>query len=443
MKKKAVSILLLAVLAVVSLNGCRENVALNDNAGETTSATEEAVVDIFQNKSEISTQLQNAVDQYMAENPNVKINLETVQGNDYNSSLKAKMLNDDQPEIMALSSNAIVEEYKEYLEDLSDQPWAQHIVDAARGDVEIDGQILGIPVSLEGYGIVYNKEIFETAGIDVSALTSYEAMDEAFAALQRMIDDGELADKYPALEAVWEFPAKESWILALHGLNVALANDYSSAIEVMGLDEIEFKYADELKALYELETKYTSAGDNLALLNAVDYASQVGGGLAIERVAVIQQGNWIGAELKGVSEEIAGKMDMLPVPLKGVNEQSIYAGVAINWCVNKNASDVNKQAAKDFINWLFQSEEGKKIVTEEFGFIAALDNYEGYEPTDPLSKIVNDYIQKDMAKPWVQNGFPAGYESRAAADLQGYLSGDYTWEECIEKLQVDFAELRQ
>ena len=35
-----------------------------------------------------------------------------------------------------------------------------------------------IPVSVEGYGLVYNKEIFKDAGIDASTLTSYDAIDK-------------------------------------------------------------------------------------------------------------------------------------------------------------------------------------------------------------------------------------------------------------------------
>lgn len=34
----------------------------------------------------------------------------------------------------------------------------------------------------------------------------------------------------------------------------------------------------------------------------MDYSSEIGGGLAIERVAVVQQGNWIGPELSGIDE---------------------------------------------------------------------------------------------------------------------------------------------
>ena len=154
-------------------------------------------------------------------------------------------------------------------------------------------------------------------------MTSYDAIDKAFADLQNQIDSGKLKDKYPQLEAVEEYAAKETWIPGLHTLNAPLACEYSSATELRNSDQLGLKYADSLKALLDLETKYTTSKDDLSKLNAVDYSSEIGGGLAIERVAVVQQGNWIGPELSGIDEEVANKMGILPIPLKGVKEDCI------------------------------------------------------------------------------------------------------------------------
>ncbi len=48
----------------------------------------------------------------------------------------------------------------DYVEDLSDQEWLKNAVDGSLDDVTLDGKVYGIPVSVEGYGLVYNKEIF-------------------------------------------------------------------------------------------------------------------------------------------------------------------------------------------------------------------------------------------------------------------------------------------
>lgn len=36
-----------------------------------------------------------------------------------------------------------------------------------------------MPFNQEGYGFIYNKEIFEKAGIDPATITSYEALENA------------------------------------------------------------------------------------------------------------------------------------------------------------------------------------------------------------------------------------------------------------------------
>lgn len=431
MKRKTVSILLSAAMAAGLLAGC------GSGGGE---SSDQITINLYQNKSEIATQLQEAADKYCEENPNVKINVESIQGNDYNTNLKAKLISDDSVDIYALGDN--ITNMTDYVEDLSDEAWVEQAVDGSLEDVTLDGKVYGIPVSVEGYGLVYNKEIFEAAGIDASTLTTYDAIDKAFADLQEQIDSGKLKDKYPQLEAVEEYAAKESWIPGLHTLNVPLASEYTSATELRNSDELGLKYADELKALIDLETKYTTSKDDLSKLNAVDYSSEIGGGLAIERVAVVQQGNWIGPELKGISEEVANKMGILPIPLKGVKEDCIATGISIYWCVNSQSDDKVKEASKEFLNWLFQSDEGKQMVVDDFGFVPAFKNYEGIEITDPLSQEVKRYIEEGKTMPWVMGGFPSGYEPQAAADIQGYFSGEYTFDEMIEQLKADFAELK-
>ena len=79
----------------------------------------QVVIDVFQNKNEISDALQAAIDTYEEKNLNVKINLETVGGSDYASSLKAKMLGNDPVEIFTLGGPDDIASYQEYLESLT------------------------------------------------------------------------------------------------------------------------------------------------------------------------------------------------------------------------------------------------------------------------------------------------------------------------------------
>lgn len=432
MKRKLVSAILCGAMVLGMMTGCGSS---GDAKGD------KITINLYQNKSEIADQLQAAADQYTKENPNVKINVESIQGNDYNTNLKAKLMNNDSVDIYALGDD--ISNMTDYIEDLSDQDWVSHAVEGSLDAVTIDGKVYGIPVSVEGYGLVYNKDIFKDAGIDASTLTSYDAIDAAFANLQEQINSGKLKDKYPQLEAVEEYAAKETWIPGLHTLNAPLACEYKNANELKESDDLGLKYADSLKALLDLETKYTTSKDDLSKLNAVDYSTEIGGGLAIERVAVVQQGNWIGPELKGIDETVANKMGMLPLPIKGAKEDCIPVGISIKWCINSQSKDKVKEASKEFLSWLFQSDEGKKIVVDDFGFVPAFDNYDGVEISDPLSKEVKRYIDEGKTTPWVMDGFPSGYEAKSAADFQGYFSGEYTFDEMVEHLKADFKDLKK
>lgn len=198
-----------------------------------------------------------------------------------------------------------------------------------------------------------------------------------------------------------------------------------------------------LYALPNSHRTLITSKDDLSKLNAVDYSSEIGGGLAIERVAVVQQGNWIGPELSGIDEEVANKMGILPIPLKGVKEDCIPTGISIYWCINSQSGDKEKEASKEFLKWLFQSDEGKQIVVNDFGFVPAFNNYDDVEITDTLSKEVKRYIDEGKTLPWVMGGFPSGYEPKAAADFQGYFSGEYTFDQMVDQLKADFVELKK
>lgn len=123
--------------------------------------------------------------------------------------------------------------------------------------------------------------------------------------------------------------------------------------------------------------------------------------------------------------------------------RNTFTGISIYWCINSQSGDKEKEASKEFLKWLFQSDEGKQIVVNDFGFVPAFNNYDDVEITDTLSKEVKRYIDEGKTLPWVMGGFPSGYEPKAAADFQGYFSGEYTFDQMVDQLKADFVELKK
>lgn len=477
MKKRVLALVLMGVMTTGLLAGCGNQNQSADNQSEDASKPEadnaevdvedaadeadapdvsdadtsdassglEGTIDIFQYKVEINDALKAATEQYMALNPGVTINLETVGGgDDYGAALRTRMQASDQPEIYNIGGPQDVIDWEANLADLSSEAWIGNTVDGLLDDVIKNDAVYGMPLAIEGYGFVYNKEIFEAAGIDASSLKTYDEIDQAFGELKEKIDNGDLKEQFPALEAVVEYPAKEKWVLGMHTGNIALGQEFANCTEAFNAKEVEFTYGQELKDLIDLQVKYTSNSDNAAALNAVDYSMQAGGGLAIERVAAIQQGNWVYPIIDEVDSEVAQKLGIIPLPLKGVSEGNTPVGVPMYWAVNSQ-SDENEQAiAKDFLNWLYQSDEGMQIVVNDFGFIPPFTNYGDAKPSDPLGQAISEAANAGTIAPWVFNGCPTSWaENVLGAEIQSYLGGDKSWDEAIESAKQNWKEARQ
>ena len=106
------------------------------------------------------------------------------------------------------------------------------------------------------------------------------------------------------------------------------------------------------------------------------------------------------------------------------------------------ASDEEKEAAKDFLNWLFQSDEGKDMVVHKMMSVPAFSNYDGVEPEDALGKVVKKYLDEGNTTPWVFNAFPAGFGDVFGNGVQAYVSGEKTWDEVVSDCKDAWSKAR-
>lgn len=397
------------------------------------------VVDVFQFKVETKDVLEKAARLYMEENPGVEVRIQTVGGgDDYGAALRARFASGNEPVIFNVGGPQDVEDWLAYLEDLSDQSWVALAYQGVLDGVKVDGKVYGLPFNQEGYGFIYNKRIFEKAGIDADKIRTFDDLVEALDILEAKKDE-------LGLRAPLAFAPKEKWITGLHLSNVAFSQEFGDVLTAYAAKEVEFKYGEQLKMLVDLQTKYAyKPGGLAATLNALDYATQVEGLFSLERVAVVQQGNWVFNSIASMDEELAANIGILPIPLKGVIEDSIPVGIPMYWAVNKNRPEAEKEAAKDFLNWLYTSPTGKELIINEFKFIPAISGYDGLKPSDPLGQDVLRYSEEGRTMSWVFMGYPSGWgEQVLGANIQAYLAGNMTWDELVEACKQEWAEARK
>ncbi|HUC92491.1 MAG TPA: ABC transporter substrate-binding protein [Paenibacillus sp.] len=440
------SVILVVVLAACGGKGNNANTpgngaepGANSGAGATNGAEapkeedapkEPVTIKMFQFKVEIAEALAKMIADYEKENPNVKIQLETVGGGaDYGAALKAKFAAGDEPDIFNNGGNQEMETWMEYLEDMSDQPWVGDVVDAAKDQISKDGKMYGMPMNLEGYGYIYNKDLFAKAGITELPKTLTQLNETA----QKLQDAGitPFSNGY-----------QEWWVLGIHNFNVALAQQDDPAAFIASMNDGTGKIPgnpifEQWVNLLDTTVKY---GNKNPL--TTDYNTQVTL-FASGEAAMMQQGNWTQVQIDGINPDL--NLGVLPMPINDdpAKNDKLYAGVPNNWVVN-NKSAV-KEEAKAFLNWMVSSETGKRYVIEEFKFIPALKSIE-VKDQEVLGDIANEviaYSNAGNALTWNWTRMPDGVTQELGAAMQSYIAKKTTKEQMLEAFQKSWENLRK
>lgn len=465
MKKKILS-MLLSVSMVLSLVACsssstedasKDAIAKNEQKSSNVAAAgknknsgdyvyqdlEDAEFTFFQYSVEGANAYQEAIESYEAIHPNITINLESVGGaTDWTTVLKGKISSGDEPTLIAFEGASDFDTFGDMIDDLSDQPWVKHVYSSVLNECTVDGKIVALPGAIVDYGLLYNKKIFKACGIDGDKLRTYDDIEAAFAKIKDAIKNGDLAEEFPLLEEVVTLPAAETWVLVNHASNIALGKEFSSPMDAYNAASINFNYSDAFKDYIDLMVKYTSDAENPSALTAVDYDTSMGGGFCIERAAVIQMGQWVYSMVKEADGVSMDDIGLLPMPLKGVDEDNICYGVGQYLVTNKNSTEPQKAAAKDFLNWLYMSDDGKNLITNVLAGNVPFDNYGDYQISNQIAAAGNVYAEEGNITPLVGGAYPDGWMDSFGAGLQSYIAGKAEWDDVIEDAKESWTALR-
>ena len=186
-KKKLLATVLTATLACGTLVGCGGTATSGSSEGASDGSGK--TIKIYQLKVEINDALQNLAKKY-EEETGVKVEVTSVGGGaDYGASLKAEFAKGTEPDIFMIQGRGYYNVWQHKIDDLSDQSWVPNAVKGTLDTVTIDGKVYGMPAATEGYGLMYNKDILDKAGIDPEKLTTFDALKTAFETLDSKTDE--------------------------------------------------------------------------------------------------------------------------------------------------------------------------------------------------------------------------------------------------------------
>ncbi len=368
---------------------------------------------IFQSKVEITDQLDACAKEYQAET-GTEVEVWSTTGDDYLQQLKIKLGNNQGPTVFSLAPGAESEELKAYTQDLSDLSFIKDI-SPNMADV-IDGKTVGIPYTMEGFGIVYNKSL-----IDPAKVNNYDTF-------VQMLKDQKAA-------GINGFSlSQESYFLIGHILNTpfALQADPQDFIKKLVAGEVKLQGTPEFDEFAKfMEAIRENTGNPLE----VNYDKEIGD-LATGKSASIHQGNWCYGMFKDYTLNF--DLGLMAFPLMGNDKLAV--SVPSCWYVNSQAKPEEIQAGKDFLNWLYTSETGKKYLMDEFGFIPVVSTMTNSK-LDPLSQSVADYAAAGKTISWPMKYWPAGIvDVYMVPIMQEFFTTDMTGQQLLEKLTEAFVQ---
>ena len=384
--KKIKFLAMATLVAGLGLTGCGQDAeepsGTQDPSGEVENNggddVEKASITLLQNKPEIDAQMKEFAAAYEAET-GVEVIVKSCGGDacQIGTQLKADIAAGDTPDIFVIDGVAAYEEYESIIAPLDGEEW----VDLTDVEFTQDGGVYGFPLFIEGYGLSYNKELLEKAGIDPATLTSYKAYQDAFAKIDGMKEE-------LGIDAVVSMAAGAGmeWVTRDHNFNALLSNGLGredvSIVDNMlagGVDADRLTdYANWVNLLFDYADQ--------AVLTTGTYDDQVGA-FANQKTVFLHQGNWVEPNLASLGAEF--DRGIVPQGSTDGETDGIFVAAPSWYAVNKDSEVLDE--AKAFLNYVATSEAGHEFIVDGLGAAPAFNNVEKAPANAPLTSSVIEW----------------------------------------------------
>ena len=378
----------------------------------------------------------------------VKVVVETAANNTYEQTLATKMATDEAPTLFQINGPRGYAAWKEYCADLKDTELYKHLTDKSLAIKDGD-KVVGIPYVVEGYGILYNKALTDKYLALPDKAVDIQSMDEvnSYDKLKAVVEDMQKNKSALGIDGVFastSMKAGEDWRWQTHLLNIPLYYEWTESKvnfnDKNAFSEIQFTHGDKYRGIYDLYLNNSVTDKKLVGSKTVSDSMAE---FALEKCAMVQNGNWAWSQIKDVSgnKVKADNLRYLPIYIgaEGEEKQGLAIGTENFYAINSQASKEEQKAAADFIWWLYSSEEGKKQVAEKLGFIAPFDTFsEDETPDDPLAREVARWMAKEdiTVVPWHFTLFPSSrFKEDFGASRLKYAQGTKTWEDVVKDVK--------
>ena len=353
--------MILALVMALSLVACgdKKDASTANSDGDTASGR----VYWLNFKPEADEALQKVAAMY-TEKTGVPVTVVTAASGTYNETLTAEMDKSAPPTLFIVGNQAAVDTWGDYCYDLSGTAVANELNTDAYNLYDADGKLCSIGYCYECYGIIVNEDLLEKAGYTLGDITNFET-------LKAVAEDIHARASELGFDAFTSSSMSDdsSWRFTGHLAN--LEYYYESVDDPDAWKEcpssIKGTYMQNYKNLWDLYINNSAVNPADLAAGGFDAADEFGK----EQAVFYQNGSWEWAKLTGTGDGQYGLDNLSIIPfycgVAGEEKAGLNCGTENCWAVNAKASEEDQKATLDFMKWVVTSDEGTKMMAEQFG----------------------------------------------------------------------------
>ncbi|WP_207455471.1 ABC transporter substrate-binding protein [Desertivibrio insolitus] len=369
------------------------SLALGVSGCATSPSEQVTTLSFFQYKGEALEDFEAIIDQFEAENPDIRVVQNQVA--DSESAIRTLLVKDRTPDVITLNANGNFGALSRagVFYDFSDEP----VLDTIRPAVQeilaelgsAEGEVNGLGYVNNANGIIYNRAIFEEQGLDVP-----ETWGELLAVCEQLEAAGitpfagTLADSWtvmPAWNAIGAYYTQDGFFDRLRAEGADVGADSSASFQ-QALPEAMERQLE----LFE----YTQDGARGA--NYDDGSALFANGEA----AMLMQGIWALSPVKAINPDIDAAIFPYPVP-ENPDDRVLVSGVDLVVTMAKNSP--RHEEAMRFVEFLFRPD----IVEQYAASQTMIPAVEGAELSDdPALQSVAPYFDAGRITGFIDHQVP-------------------------------------
>ena len=347
-------------------------------------------------------------------------------GTNHLEELMTRLATDDVPDLTSQLQGFELASYVDagYIKDIKDEPYMQYIRESELDTVTIDGGVYGIPMDTQAWGVFYNKELFEQAGIEDVPKTVAELEDcveklnaagiTPFAAgyatewtIGQFLGYGASPILTPAAVELGDNYKKGNWTFDQPGIDTAF-----DVLDLVADNTQDRPFDTDVSGQYAVFEK--------------------------GEAAMMLQGNWSILQIRELNPDIS--MGMFALPISENEEDLLFPkqyGFVINVLANTDKDPEKADAINKFMEFFLNPENGGGYYYDEIGIPTA--NAVAEPKLDEASEILQTYLQDEKTVFTYYAYEPAGFDAESWKVTVQYLnSGDKDHAKLIEDFDAAF-----